>query len=680
MKAASFCICFAVCTAVNAQQDTIHIPEVVITSYFSDRPLLRTPASVGVLDSSQLENHPGQSLLPALNSLAGVRMEERSPGSYRLSIRGSLLRSPFGVRNVKVYADEFPLTDAGGNTYINLIDPSAIQRIEVLKGPDGSLFGANSGGVVRLNLTGDTLPRMHAGFSAGSFGLFRAQISAVLNIRKHRLTIADGWQRSDGYRANSAFRRQYIHIADDWRYAEGFRLQILFVSSALAYRTPGGLTLEQFNADPTDARPATTVLPGAEEQKTGVFNETYFGGIHHTAKIMNPLVHHVVVFGSLTDFKNPFITNYETRKEKSGGLRTWMQAGNNNEDPLQWKAWLGFEGQRTDAEIANYDNKKGIQDTLRVADEMAALQYFIFSRVTIDYRSQLIVEAAVSLNYAAYIFEAVYPVPTQAMRRNFAPQWMPRFSASWLFAPNMALRISVAKGYSAPTLAEIRSSDNVINTSLQPEAGWNYETGIRMTDQRGIAWWDFSVFYYRLDHAIVRRLNESGEEYFVNSGGTIQPGVESQLVVHLFRNRKNGVTRGIILSSSYTFNSFRFESYRVDTNDYGGNRVTGVPEHVLVTSAEILFPAGFSFFAQDIFTSRIPLNDANSVYADSYYLVQAKIKWKYNAERFALVVFAGADNLLNEKYSLGHDLNAAGKRYYNAAPLRNYYGGIGITF
>ena len=68
---------------------------------------------------------------------------ERSPGSYRLSVRGSLLRSPWGVRNVKVYMDEFPLTDAGGNTYLNLIDTRSINRIEVLKGPHGGLFGAN---------------------------------------------------------------------------------------------------------------------------------------------------------------------------------------------------------------------------------------------------------------------------------------------------------------------------------------------------------------------------------------------------------------------------------------------------------------------------------------------------------------------------------------------------------
>ncbi|HLG03265.1 MAG TPA: Plug domain-containing protein, partial [Bacteroidia bacterium] len=131
--------------AAKAQvMDTVVAPEVMITAYTYGRPALSSPASSSIIDSAQLAQHPGQSLVPAFNAAPGIRMEERSPGSYRLSIRGSLLRSPFGIRNVKVYIDEFPLTDGGGNTYLNLIDPVAVGQINILKGPDGSLFGANS--------------------------------------------------------------------------------------------------------------------------------------------------------------------------------------------------------------------------------------------------------------------------------------------------------------------------------------------------------------------------------------------------------------------------------------------------------------------------------------------------------------------------------------------------------
>src|SRR5690606_18301764 len=86
-------------------QDTTHLEEVTVKAYFVEQPLLRLTASAGVVTDQTLENQSGISMLPAVNTVPGVRMEERSPGSYRLSVRGSLLRSPFGVRNVKVYLD-----------------------------------------------------------------------------------------------------------------------------------------------------------------------------------------------------------------------------------------------------------------------------------------------------------------------------------------------------------------------------------------------------------------------------------------------------------------------------------------------------------------------------------------------------------------------------------------------
>ncbi|MNL84296.1 hypothetical protein D3C87_2122250 [compost metagenome] len=46
--------------------------------------------------------------------------------------------------------------------------------------------------------------------------------------------------------------------------------------------------------------------------------------------------------------------------------------------------------------------------------------------------------------------------------------------------------------------------------------------------------------------------------------------------------------------------------------------------------------------------------------------------------RVPIEVFAGADNILNEKYSLGNDLNAFGARYFNAAAKRNFYAGLAV--
>ena len=144
-------ICLQGLSLFAQDSDSVKIlQEVTIRSYEANRPILQVPASVGLVMSSDLQRFSNTSLVSAINNIPGVRMEERSPGSYRFSIRGSSLRSPFGVRNVKAYWNELPLTDPGGNTYLNQLDANAINQIEIIKGPGSSLYGAGTGGVILL--------------------------------------------------------------------------------------------------------------------------------------------------------------------------------------------------------------------------------------------------------------------------------------------------------------------------------------------------------------------------------------------------------------------------------------------------------------------------------------------------------------------------------------------------
>ena len=115
----------------TAPADSLYtLSGVAVKGFETNRKLLETPASISIIDEKAIQRFSGNSLVAVANTIAGVRMEERSPGSYRLSIRGSLLRSPFGIRNIKIYVDDIPFTDAGGNTYLNLIDPAALGSVE----------------------------------------------------------------------------------------------------------------------------------------------------------------------------------------------------------------------------------------------------------------------------------------------------------------------------------------------------------------------------------------------------------------------------------------------------------------------------------------------------------------------------------------------------------------------
>lgn len=656
-------------------EDSVKLNEVTINSYFTSRPLLRLPSSASLIDEYELEKQSGQSLVPVVNTLPGVRMEERSPGSYRLSIRGNLLRSPFGVRNVKVYIDEFPLTDAGGNTYLNLLDMNAIRSIEVLRGPDGSLFGANSGGVVRLNtFSNDTITKIRAAIGSGSYGLFNESISAKLRTGKNTVEIMEGWQRSNGYRENSRFDRKFVHLSDQFQYSNKGRLKLMLFYSDLSYQTPGGLTLQQWNDDPQLARPATAVIPGAKEQKAAIYNSTFFGGISNEIKLNDRWSQHTALFGSYTDFKNPFITNYEVRSEYTFGARTWLQASNNQEGNMLVKFHLGAEGAATHSDIKNYTNAYGQKGSIQKFDILSNNQLFIFSHLMVDFYNKWLLEGGLSLSFNNYSCYTTQPYTTSKEKRSFAPQLMPKVAASYLVNTLIALRGSVSKGYSPPALAEIRSSNNIINNELQPENGWNYETGLRFRTKNNLIWWDISLFYYQLNGAIVRRVNEAGDEYFINAGGTKQAGLESQLMLQLIADRKNNFIRGLHFNNSLTYSDFKFNNYSINTSNYSGNKLTGVPSTVIVSGLMFKLPLQLYLFLQHNYTSSVFLDDANSIAAGSYHLFMVKGGWKFiqNAH-FSLELSAGADNLLNEKYSLGNDLNAMGGRYFNAAMPRNYF-------
>ena len=136
-------------------------------------------------------------------------MEERSPGSYRLSVRGSSLRSPFGVRNVKIYWNEIPFTDPGGNTYLNLIDFSSINNLEVIKGPGSSLYGAGTGGVLLMSSRPES-ERAHMEITRGGYNLFRAAGSIQWGNSKQYFKVSFARQSSDGYRKQSEIGRAHV--------------------------------------------------------------------------------------------------------------------------------------------------------------------------------------------------------------------------------------------------------------------------------------------------------------------------------------------------------------------------------------------------------------------------------------------------------------------------------------
>ena len=159
------------------------IEEVTVRAYGQNRRLTDLAAAVNRIDHDALTRYNNASILNAVNTTAGVRMEERSPGSYRLNVRGSSLRSPFGVRNVKIYYNDIPFTEPGGTTYLNQLGFYNVNSLEVIKGPGSSLYGAGTGGVMLIENEPLTKKRgVSLAYTGGSFNTNNTNVNNVTEI------------------------------------------------------------------------------------------------------------------------------------------------------------------------------------------------------------------------------------------------------------------------------------------------------------------------------------------------------------------------------------------------------------------------------------------------------------------------------------------------------------------
>ncbi len=653
------------------------LEEVAVTAFQSSVKWKQVPAAVAVLDQKELLRYGNISLVPVLNQIPGVRMEERSPSSFRLSIRGSLLRSPFGVRNTKIYWNDLPLTDAGGNTYLNLIDISSVNSAEMLKGPAASMYGAGTGGVLLLQSGNDFTPRKQDHFSAGTtigaYGMWREQTGWVYQSRKFISAVQQVHQQSDGFREQSASRKDMFQWQTALQTGSHIFRTLVFYTD-LYYQTPGGITLSQMESNPHLSRQASGSFPGSIQQKAAVYNKTFYGGLQHEYRLNKQFRFKSFISVNHTAFTNPFITNYEKRGETNYGAGTRLvYHAEKGEAALQWIT--GVEWLYNHSLIQDFGNRNGVADTVQFKDDIYAKQWFLFSQAEITIADRWTVTAGLSLNNQSYRYQRITDPNTAFVKKNIAGVLTPRIAVLYRVTPSVSWYLLAARGFSSPALAELRPSDGNYYGDLNAESGWNMESGIKGTSSDHRLQFDIAAYFFRLNNAIVRRTNLSGAEYFVNAGGTRQNGLEGMLKYQLIRKGIHFIKQWEIWSS-YSFQPYRFIDYRQGNNDYSGNDITGVPRNIWVSGMDWEAAKGWYAALSLNAVSRLSLTDANDVYAAAYQLLQAKLGYRMVSGQTRFDVFAGIDNLLDETYSLGNDINALGKRYYNPAPGRNMFAGI----
>ncbi len=664
------------------QPDYQILSTVTVTGYENRRDLAEIAGAYAIDSRETIDRFKEESLVRSMNTMPGIRLEERSPGSYRVNIRGNLLRAPYGVRNVKVYWNDIPYTDPNGSTPLNLLDLYGIGRVETIKGPAGTVYGAGVGGV--LNIYGRREPAKRiaggVGFTAGSYGYFKTTASLSTGNDNQRFDVRYAKQKTDGYRDHTNMDREVIQLNGAFNTSEKGMLSANILFTDLFYQLPGGLTREQYDENPRQARPR------AAEQNSSINHQNLMAGLVHEYEWNRKLRNITSIYLTSGVKENPFITNYELERLNSYGGRTVFYI-DSRIGSLPATFTTGAEINYGNYHANNHGNVNGYADTLRYEDRIKTMQGFLFFQGDLSLSQKWLLTAGASLNYLNYDIHRLKDVALDTsyrFDRTFRPEFMPRIGIVGKLASGISLHGSVSTGFSPPTSEEIRTSDGGINRDLEAEKAMNFEIGMRGNALRDKLYYDVTAFWMRQKETIVSRTTEGGTVVFDNAGTTNQGGLEILVGYNFIKDPQKVITL-VRLQTAYTYHNFKFADYTKrkggENVDYSGNALTGTAPNIFVTTFDFASHRGLSFHFTHNFTDKIPLNDANTVYGDAYHLIDLKVACtKSLFKKHTIVMFVGIDNLLNQKYSLGNDLNAYGSRYFNPSPERNYYGGIRINF
>jgi iron complex outermembrane recepter protein len=163
------------------------VTELIVTAGRREQQLTDVPMSLTAMSAESIERRGIVSREDFLRSIPGVNATDQGPGQNAIIIRGAY-GDPFGTGpTVGVYMGDIPLAGLalGASTDIKLID---IERVEVLRGPQGTLYGSNSlSGTIRYIPKApdlrDASGELSVGYShTGGYGGGNSQVEGVLNV------------------------------------------------------------------------------------------------------------------------------------------------------------------------------------------------------------------------------------------------------------------------------------------------------------------------------------------------------------------------------------------------------------------------------------------------------------------------------------------------------------------
>ncbi|MEW6738856.1 MAG: TonB-dependent receptor [Nitrospirota bacterium] len=655
------------CSIVFAEEAK-KLEEVVVTATRTERTTEEIPAGVSVVTKEDIKDMRMFGVREALTGIAGVQSETKNGGyDARLIIRGAGLKARYGIREIMVLLDGVPLTDPDGMTNLDRVDTQLVDRVDVVKGPNSTLYGANAaGGVINIITKNpfEEIKSVKIGYGSDNTQLYNLIYGTSFGGKTY-ITLSGSRRSTDSWRAWNEFSTNQAglklgHMFDDKTLLEA---NISYTKSD--FQLPGVLTKPQFDSD-------ITQLTSERWRHSGRYSEVLNTSLKFEKEIGNVKLKPLAYFQSwhhyhpVTAFINDGGANVYGAdiqldiKHKIAGMEGVLTAGITGQ--IDEASGDKYTYRDVFPSTARYPSTATLEYTL--SDEKDALaekssdtttKWGIYLQESIRPSDKWIIDLGVRYDevgfdistdtYIKYRYAPPgapnrYYASTETIRRDKTFDYVsPRAGVVYKLSKIFNLYGNISTGFQTPQSSELSTSSD-----LNPSVTTNYEAGVKARFDGGHSF-DLSLFHAIVDDEIVQIRQPDTSTTYSNAGETRKRGVEL--------SGRAQVLKGLFLGGSYTYSDFKFVKFTEVISGVNrsrdDNRYPYIPMHQYSLYAYYKHPSGFKFKVDTYTWGKYFVDNANSdTYKGYTFLTNALIG--YEMKNFDITF--DVNNVFDKRYAM----------------------------
>ncbi|MFI5321136.1 MAG: TonB-dependent receptor family protein [Myxococcota bacterium] len=651
------------------------VEEIVVTAARVEQIGSEVPLAISRVERDDIQRRQLLGLDESLQRVPGLFFSNRYNYSrdLRISIRGFGARANFGVRGIKVNVDGIPSTAADGQTSLDDLDLSAVDHIEVIRGPSSALYGASAGGVINIfTEDGPEAPFVETGAMLGDYGFDRYSLKTGGQAGALNYFANASYLHYDGYREHSLVKHGTLNTKLRYAFGDGSFGQLIFrAADSPAADDSGGLTAAEAAADPRQARLRNVQLDAGEtvkEQKLGLSWEKAWGD--HELRVRN--YYNWRDFDAklpLTPALGTGIVHFDRFFVGGGGQYS-------NSTPLfglENRVTIGFDLDAMTDDRQRWTNLNGSRGPLGFDQDEIAHNYGVFLQDELALFERLHAQVGVRYDDIRYEVEDHFAANGDQSARLDFDEVSP--IAGLVYSPLEALNLyaNYSTSFETPTFTELANpADNgtlggFANVAAQRAHG--FEVGVKGVVAQRLRY-ELAYYDMKVEDEVTTVTNVAGRAFF-NNADTKRRGVELGANAELLP--------GLVLSLAYTFTDLEFERFPSNV-PAEGNTLPGVPRHSGYAEVAYSNPSGFFLKWDWSHVGALYADNLNLTRVEAYDVSNLVFGWDIALGAWTLTPSIGVNNLFDEKYFQEIRIEDSTFRYYEPAPDVNFYGGLKLRF